>query len=221
MHVIMQWFSSSRRMTSRRMMDGTFKNYPTVFSQIYTMHIKIDGHFLLAAMVIRCRTKRKVLYERVFRGIQSVAATNQLLFRPQPVYTDFETAAVNAVRDMFGISATGCVFSHYSQSVYRKIQDVCLRMAYSTDNPQRTRRWLKRLMALPLVPAGRIQATFRSIQQDFPNVPQVPIIHQYIWRIHTLALTRCSTLQFGMCLTQPIASRPIFARGFTRLSTDQ
>ena len=52
--------------------------------------------------------------------------------------------------------------------------------AYNNDQPAGTRRWLRRLMALPLVPAARIPAMFNAVVQAAPQIPQANDVHRYM-----------------------------------------
>ena len=124
--------------------------------------------------------KREVTYCRMFQLIKTAAVNANLVFAPQTVHIDFEMAVVNAVRVELNITATGCLF-HFCQSVYRKIQSVGLQQHYNTDNPIGVRKWLRRLMAMPLLPPLRIQGVYAAIVQAAPNVPEALQMHMYMW----------------------------------------
>lgn len=51
---------------------------------------------------------------------------------------------------------------------------------YNTDQPAGTRRWLRRLMALPLVPVARIPAVFNAVVQAGPQIPEANVLHRYM-----------------------------------------
>ena len=53
---------------------------------------------------------------------------------PKVIVTDFEVAAMQAVRAMFDVVLTtqGCFF-HLTQSTWRKLQELGLAVAYKTD----------------------------------------------------------------------------------------
>jgi hypothetical protein len=55
-----------------------------------------------------------------------------------------------------------------------------LQDAYNTDVPAGTRRWLRRLMALPLLPVARVPAAFNAIVQAAAPVPQAADMHRYM-----------------------------------------
>ncbi len=159
-------------------MDGTFRSAPSLFRQIYTMHIKTLGQFFPVAVAF-LPDKQEITYRRLLVSLQVEAANRNLAFAPLFVHCDFEAAAMSAIRSELGVEPTGCLF-HYTQSIYRHIQSTGLQVPYNTDTPVGTRRWLRRLMALPLVPPIRVQGVFNSIMAQAPNLAQAAAMHQYV-----------------------------------------
>lgn len=51
---------------------------------------------------------------------------------------------------------------------------------YNTDQPAGARRWLRRLMALPLVPVARIPAVFNAVVLAAPQIPEAQALHRYM-----------------------------------------
>ena len=52
--------------------------------------------------------------------------------------------------------------------------------AYNTDIPAGTRQWLRRLMALPLIPVARVPAVFNAVVLAAPQLPEAVDIHRYM-----------------------------------------
>jgi hypothetical protein len=102
-----------------------------------------------------------------------------LHLQPQVVHCDYEMAVFNAVQLEWGVQATGCLF-HCDQSIFRHLQAIGLQVNYNTDNPPGVRKWLRRIMALPLVPPLRLPGVYQEIKQQAPPIPEVPIMHQYV-----------------------------------------
>jgi hypothetical protein len=98
----------------------------------------------------------------MFRLLQTAAVNANATFAPTTIHVDFELAVINAVSHELHVTATGCLF-HFTQSIYRKIQAVGLQVQYNTDNPAGVRQWLRRLMALPLLPPLRLQQVYAAI----------------------------------------------------------
>ena len=81
----------------------------------------------------------------------------------QQVTADFETAVWQSIRALFpNVKLSGCLF-HFSQAIYRKLQELGLQAAYNTDAG--TSGVCRRLMALALLPrsiSARCFCDFRS-----------------------------------------------------------
>jgi hypothetical protein len=103
-----------------------------------------------------------------------------MAFDPQIIHCDFEVAVMNAVRIELAREPTGCLF-HFTQSIYRHAQSLGLQVRYNTDTPQGTRRWIRRLMGLPLVPTLRLQGVYQAVVADAPNIPEAAAMHQYVF----------------------------------------
>jgi hypothetical protein len=90
-------------------------------------------------------------------------------------------ATINAVTQVLNIIPTACLF-HFDQSIYRKIQAVVLQVAYNTDNSAGVRKWLRRLMGLPLfVSPIRLQGVYAAVIQNAPNIPEAALMHNCMW----------------------------------------
>lgn len=109
---------------------------------------------------------------------QRAAAAN-LQMQPTCIHIDFEQAVVQTVRNEFGIEPSGCLF-HFSQSVLRHVQHNGLQVAYYDNNPPAVRTWLRRLIALPLIPPLRIDQAFRAVVAAAPDVPGRDAMNSYI-----------------------------------------
>ena len=81
-------------------------------------------------------------------------------YRLQEVILDFERAAWNAVKEVFGIHPRGCVF-HWKQALWRKIGEVGLAASYRERND--IYQLLSKVMALPYLPHEFIPAMFERL----------------------------------------------------------
>lgn len=76
---------------------------------------------------------------------------------------DFEKAAWGAVASILpDVHVQGCAF-HWGQAVWRKVQNIGLRSKYLQD--AQTFKYIRRLMALPLLPAEHIQPVFSKLEK--------------------------------------------------------
>ena len=98
---------------------------------------------------------------------------------PTTIHIDFEQAVVQAVRAEYGIKPTGCLF-HFCQSILRHLQQCGLQTQYSDNNPPDVRTWIRRLIALPLVPPLRIDQAFGATVANSPNVPGQNVMNDYV-----------------------------------------
>ena len=163
-------------------MDGTFQTAPSLFAQIYTIHSEVNGQYF-PLVISLLPDKQEITYRRMLTKLQVEAGNLNLAFAPQVVHCDFEMAAINAVRAEVGVEPTGCLF-HFTQSVFRHVQALGLQHRYNTDNPPGTRRWIRRLMALPLVPPLRLPGVYTRIETQAPNLPEVSAMHQYVYQTY-------------------------------------
>jgi hypothetical protein len=107
-------------------MDGTFKSAPKLFTQLYTMHIKVHGDFM-PALVAFLPSKDEATYRRLLTLIRASAAAANLVFAPAGtvIHCDYEMAVIRAVEQELNLLPTGCLF-HFCQCIYRRIQHVGL-----------------------------------------------------------------------------------------------
>lgn len=161
-------------------MDGTFTSNPEIFAQLYTVNLKIDGEFAPQCWCL-LPDKTAATYTRLFHLLkQAATAANQQL-QPTCIHIDFEQAVMQAVPSEFQIDPIGCLF-HFSQSVLRHLQQCAgLQNSYNTNTPPAVRTWIRRLIALPLLPPIRIDQAFAAIVNHAPNVPGKDTINNYVY----------------------------------------
>ena len=178
-------------------MDGTFTSTPVIFSQLYTVLIKVQNEFVPHLWCL-LPDKQLVTYRRLLRLLQHEAAARNLALQPGVVHIDFEQAVVRAVQDELGIDASGCMF-HFAQSILRHTQQCGLQAAYNNNNPPEVRRWIRRLIALPLVPPIRVDQAFRATVANSPQVQGRDAMNDYVFTTYVnpngaLCLERCLEL---------------------------
>ena len=152
-------------------MDGTFSVNPTIFVQLYTIHIKVYDEYVPQLWCL-LPDKQGSTYVRLFQLLKQEAVRKNMSLQPAAIHIDFEQAVMHAVRTVFSIEPSGCLF-HFSQSVLRHIQQTGLQVSYNSNNPPDVRKWIRRLIALPLIPPLRIDQTFQAVIAQAPNVCRV------------------------------------------------
>ena len=95
----------------------------------------------------------------------------------QCVVADFETALWQAVENVFPhVHLQGCLF-HWTQAVWRKVQEIGLGTAYKNDDA--VHKYIKKLMALPFLPHEHIKPMFQALK-DFATSSLLQSLVHYL-----------------------------------------
>ena len=144
-------------------MDGTFKSAPEMFTQLYTIHATYRDH-VIPAIYTLLTDKTQTTYHRVIDIIRQKMADSNLVFNPQTIISDFESALIPTIRQQFPNTLHhGCYF-HHTHALWRQIQRLGLQPDYEED--QEVRRSQRSLMAIAFLPTHKIQETFQTLQQQ-------------------------------------------------------
>ncbi|XP_053208063.1 uncharacterized protein LOC128392104 [Panonychus citri] len=161
-------FSSSTFLThlansDRVYVDGTFSSVPRQFYQLFTIHILINNNMFPAAYAL-LPDKKMETYLRLLAIInQQIRLRLRLVFNPLHLHCDFECAIIKAFTSFFpSINVHGCYF-HYSQCLYRKIQNLGLKICYEKNSEFRL--LFKRCKALPLISLGDLDEAWFLINE--------------------------------------------------------
>jgi hypothetical protein len=104
-------------------------------------------------------SKSEICYNALFNNIKVFAENLGFNLRPAFIITEFERAAIKAIRNTFpGTQNKGCLF-HLSQIIFRKIQSLRLTNEYKENNSLRVRQ----LAALAFLPSDQIPNAFQDI----------------------------------------------------------
>jgi hypothetical protein len=145
--------------------DATFKVVKPPFTQLLSIHVHMcfgDDRKQLPLAYALMSGKSASDYEAVFRAIN-----NRLDVAVEESLMDFERAMWVGLRAVFpNIKINGCAF-HWMQAIYRNNQAKGLQTAYS--NNEGTHDYLRRLMALPYLPAERITGQFNRLAKEANN----------------------------------------------------
>ena len=137
--------------------DGTFKLVKHPFAQLFSIHAFISNGEVMkqVPLMFVLMSRRKIIdYRKVLFVIQDRLGQCAV----QQIVMDFERAAWQAIRlELPDVQLRGCTF-HWCQSVWRKAQQLGLQMAYNNDAPTHT--YIKKLLALPMLPQEHIQPVF-------------------------------------------------------------
>ena len=142
--------------------DGTFKASPRVAYQLYAIHARLaQGEMteVIPAAFSLMKKKTKEAYVVLFSTIR-----DSLPFGDGPEYisTDYELAAMQAVRTVFpNVIQAGCLF-HFSQSLFRVLQKSGLQAAYNEEDGS-LRSDFHRSIALAFVPEEDVLDAFDTL----------------------------------------------------------
>jgi len=119
--------------------DGTFKVCPKLFYQVYVLHalIKKGTQETFVPLVFALMTgKNQELYTQMFSLINEYCIENNLNVTTNTnleIVTDFGKAAINSINETFPFAIHSTCFFHFSQNIYRKIQEFGLSSKYAND----------------------------------------------------------------------------------------
>lgn len=116
--------------------------------------------------------KTQATYEELFQAIKE----NIPNFRPDFIKSDYETAAMNALRAIYPSAAlTGCFF-HYCQAIYKNGEKWDL-----TDTREGC-AYLAKCVALAHLPNTKIHEGWLSVLVKSPNMPNISKFNDYMSR---------------------------------------
>ena len=142
-------------------MDGTFKVIRHPFTQLVSIHgfIRHTESIKQVPLAFAMMSgKRKVDYIALLEAIKELVPTA----RVAELMVDFEEATWRAVQEVFpDLQIRGCNF-HWAQAVWRKVQELGLVVAFRND--EGTHSLVKKLLALPYLPAEHIPVVFQGLQ---------------------------------------------------------
>lgn len=159
-------------------LDGTFKVAPPFFKQMYTLHVHYLGQMIpVVFALLPCKTQE--VYIRLFGIISRLCHDRRLPFHPRQIQTDFEMAAICAIRISFPLADIRGCFFHYTQAIWRKVQTLGLAGAYR-ESPE-VKTFVRRLAVLPLVPLQELDNVWMDVHGMAPaEVPGVSELCDYM-----------------------------------------
>jgi hypothetical protein len=151
--------------------DGTFKCSPAMFYQVFTIHVYIGGSILPLVYAL-LPDKTQVTYQRLLTEFSKLRQ-----FNPESIVTDFEQAMINAFRFVFpSVSQSGC-FYHFSQCIYRQVQQHGLQNDYSQQDDFSL--FIRMLAALAFVPVTDVEEAFDNlIDAGYPDIAE-PVVNYF------------------------------------------
>jgi hypothetical protein len=154
--------------------DATFKVSPEMYAQLWVIHGMYENR-VLPFVYSLLPNKRESTYTRALQLIlDGIDACGEANSRPTAVIIDFEKAEENAFRKCIpGALIHGCFF-HFTQAIWRKIQNLGMHLRYGTD--ANYNQMLKKFTALAFCSKTDVAARYAIIAAqligEFGNIEQ-------------------------------------------------
>ena len=140
-------------------LDATFSVVPQMFFQHLTIMGEVKDHLIPLVHILMTK-KDQSLYEATFYEIVRIFPN----LAPSHFMMDFERALENSVKKIFlNVRISGCRF-HQNQAIYRKVTNLGLTKVYKEN--ESFRNWVRKLMALVLLPAESIAPTYEMLASE-------------------------------------------------------
>ncbi|XP_068725452.1 uncharacterized protein [Montipora capricornis] len=170
--------------------DGTFKLVRKPFQQLVTINAFVrsgDHTKQVPLLFVLMSGKSTKDYKKVMKKVMRLLPIQPAV---QQVTLDFEKAIWKALRSVLPtVKLQGCVF-HWTQALWRKVQELGLQTAYSGNDA--VYRYIRKLMALPFLPQHEIRPMFVLLSVQAETQPLRNLI-EYIqeqWIDSTIFLPR-------------------------------
>ncbi|XP_041478778.1 uncharacterized protein LOC121426511 [Lytechinus variegatus] len=148
----------------------------------------------------------EVLLEALKDGV--LAITGRRL-EPRQCITDFEAALMIAIRAAFPQTRSyGCYF-HFCSSLYRKIQDLGLQVAYRRNEDLKD--CVRRIMAIGYLPLAHVRGSFDNLRNDPATVRLVADFPHFNEFLDYFQITYLNGNLFPPCLWN-VHQRPMAQR---------
>lgn len=152
--------------------DCTFKFVPNNFYQLLTIHAKIFGKTIPAVFVL-LKNKTQKIYEKAFLEIKK-----KLHNKKRFIIVDFERALKNSLERIFPESAVnGCLY-HFSQSIWRSIQNLKISSLYYHDDSFRSK--IRKILNLAFFPSDTIKNTYDHLKEIIILEGNYDLYHNFL-----------------------------------------
>ena len=153
--------------------DGTFKQCPSNFYQLYTIHgykvVDSNTKQLLPCVYAFMPDNRAATYERLLRSIKGkIQLIHSINWTPEQFQIDFEQSMITAINEVFGTGKVkGCLF-HFAQAIRRKA--IALHLgSYLDELDHPVKDFVRGCRALPLMRQECVEEAFEDLCQSVPD----------------------------------------------------
>jgi hypothetical protein len=145
--------------------DGTFSVVPLAkerFYQVYTLHGEIGTQIQVPLAFFLLPDKTNETYQRMLKEVKSLCEESGLNLSPSMFMLDFEQAMINSVQNLFPECGVVLCFFHLSQSLWRKIASLHLKVEYQES--KLIKKLVNMIKATAFVPADEVEDCFDSVK---------------------------------------------------------
>ena len=156
------------KIISELALDGTFKYSPKIFYQIFTLIAIYKSQALPVVFFLLENKNYNTYIEALEKLVNILYIKYKIPLKINLVMSDFELAMQQAIRQAFGsedhvVEIKGCWF-HFCQAILRKVNEIGLKISY--QNSYQFRFWIKRFMALALIPIDKLKDGINIIKRE-------------------------------------------------------
>ena len=170
--------------------DGTFRTAPGPYVQIFTIHGECLGRVVnLGAALLTGKTQRH--YDVVFTTIAAeVQRVTGVALGAQLIVCDFELAIFNSVRTHFPNVVIGGCYFHFTQNLWRHIQQLGLAGPYQA-NPN-LMQCIRCCFALGLLPPASVVNSFIILENSaatqllLATYPNLRVFFDYVYNTYII-----------------------------------
>ena len=137
--------------------DGTFKASPALFDQLFI----VQGRFrdsILPLLYVLMPNRTQSSYNRVLTALGNLRPN----LAPATIMSDFERASINAFHDSYPAAQQRGCFFHFSQSVWRHIQQDSVLLHEYREKPDFALQ-MKMLAALAFLPPEKVPTSYDKL----------------------------------------------------------
>jgi hypothetical protein len=152
--------------------DGTFRCVPTVFYQLYTLHLDLCSNETVTNVIpviyALLPNKSEATYERFFKLVKDKLGAVIENFK-----CDHEIAVMNAVQTVFPNCQLTTCFYHFNKNIWKKAKT--LKLTGTSDG----RKMARMTALLPLLPHDRIFNTWCELLELVPATDEAVLFKKY------------------------------------------
>ena len=144
--------------------DGTFEISPELFKQVVTINIIFRGKNLPLVYSLVANKAEKT-YAKFFNML--IENDEIPTVEPKRIVIDFEKSIINAIKKTMPKSTISCCYFHFSQSMWRNVQNKGLVGLF--DENKSARQTIRRIMVIPFIPKKETIKVFQQILNSAPS----------------------------------------------------